>query len=144
VGGYQSIRSKAYKSSNRLVFSRALFCLFAIAAQVFLPIAHTYQLDAEEVSDRLESGIASTCAHGLSDSGHAIGGPQKPSHHQHHDPSTCPICQLLFKPNETLILDNCAGSVILDPVDLPSSNLHQLYVRCRPRSPPYPMCLSLS
>ena len=72
-------------SQNRL---GSLFCLLALLALIFVPLAHQCHLHTlEGLHPPLASVLGKQVGLQLS-----APEPEEPDHH-HHDPATCPICQ---------------------------------------------------
>ncbi len=66
----------------------SLFCLLALLALIFVPLAHQCHLHTlEGLHPPLASVLGKQVGLQLS-----IPEPDEPDHH-HHDPATCPICQ---------------------------------------------------
>ncbi|MGO9580219.1 MAG: DUF2946 family protein [Desulfobaccales bacterium] len=67
----------------------SLFCLFAILALFFVPLAHQCHL---HTLDGLHPSLASVLGENV---GLQLSAPEpeEPDHHHHHDAATCPICQ---------------------------------------------------
>jgi len=140
----RSTKIKAYEPPGRQICIRALFCLFALMAQVFLPIAHSCHICTEELLDGPESGSVYFCdRESLTHPAQAILGPHEASHH-HHDPFSCSICQLVFHSHKLLLSNDSTGSVILEHVKLPPVDdcypgISASYASgCGPRAPPLP------
>jgi len=67
----------------------SLFCLFALLALFFVPLAHQYHLHTlEGLHPPLAAGFGKQVGLQLS-----APEPEEPDHHHHHDAATCPICQ---------------------------------------------------
>lgn len=76
--------------------SRVLLCLFALCAQIVVPIAHRYLLDVEETASDAMGSAGYPCRTG--DSSNGAWGEQRgvPSSRSSHDAESCAICQVLL------------------------------------------------
>ena len=86
-----------------------IFCLFAVLANVLLPLAHQchchlHTCEESNPASFLVSSEASTPAL-------EAGDPEPDEHHSHHDPATCPICQTILHAGRFTI-----STVISSPV----------------------------
>lgn len=78
--------------------SNVLLCLFALVAQIVVPIAHRYFLDVEETARNAMISAGHPCRTGDSPNGSSAWGERRkaPSSRSSHDAESCAICQVLL------------------------------------------------
>jgi len=127
----------------RRIRKASFLCLFALIAQVLLPVIHSFQVVDEELSSRIFTLTACSYHERASEEAQALtSGPKEAPKRSHHDCCSCPICQYLFCTQNLLVQDQPPGSLVFESIELlplvhqnPKTTLCCLGT-CSPRSPP--------